>query len=115
MLIAHFTKRDEPTIVLFEDLHWIDPSSQELLHRLVAEAPGLPLLLLLTFRPDFVAPWVGQAHVSLLALSRLARPECLKLVESLTGSSLPRELVERVVDKTDGVPLFLEELTETVF
>ena len=115
-LVVYFTKLAQctPIAMLFEDLHWIDPSSKELLERLVAEGQSLSLLLVLTFRPDFSAPWIGQAHVSLLALSRLARRECLEIIEGLGGVSLSQDLIEQVVSKTDGVPLFLEELTETV-
>ncbi|MGY3233152.1 class 3 adenylate cyclase/tetratricopeptide (TPR) repeat protein [Bradyrhizobium sp. USDA 4448] len=106
---------EAPMLVLLEDAHWIDPSSLEVFNRLVDRMPGLRALLIITFRPEFVAPWLGQAHVHSLALSRLGRRHALALIDRLTGGkALPAEVLEQIVAKTDGVPLFIEELTKTV-
>ena len=104
-----------PVIVLFEDLHWIDHTSGELIDLIVDEAQNLPLLTLLTFRPEYVAPWVGHVHVTLLAFSRLPDRACANIVANIThGKPLPDELAGQIVKKADGIPLFVEELTQTV-
>ena len=101
--------------MLFEDAHWIDPSSLELLTLTVARAPQLPLLLLVTARPEFTPPWPADAHVTMQALTRLGRREGATLVErSAGGKALPAEILEQILARTDGVPLFLEELTKTI-
>ena len=101
-------------LALFEDVHWIDPSTRELLDLVVGRATGLPLLLVVTHRPEFRPPWSGQPHATTLALSRLARREGAALVRSVAGADLPDALVEEIVERTDGVPLFAEELTKAV-
>ena len=107
--------RNRPVVIVFEDLHWIDPTSRELLDLVVEGIRQLPVLLLLTFRPEFQPPWTGQAHVALLALNRLDRREGTALVELVLGNkALPPEVVAEIVDRTDGVPLFIEELTKAV-
>ncbi|MGH6895080.1 MAG: AAA family ATPase [Geminicoccaceae bacterium] len=104
-----------PVLILFEDAHWIDPSTGELLHLLVAQMQRLPILLVVTFRPEFVPPWSGYSHITQLSLSRLSQRHASVLVEGLTaGRSLPREVLAQILIRTDGVPLFLEELTKTV-
>ena len=104
-----------PLLIVFEDAHWIDPSTAELLHVLVAQMQRLPILLAVTFRPEFVPPWTGYSHVTLLSLSRLSQRQAAVLVEGLTaGRSLPDEVLAQIVIKTDGVPLFVEELTKMV-
>jgi hypothetical protein len=105
----------QPLLVIFEDLHWIDPTSRELIDHMVDRVQRLPALLLLTYRPEFEAAWSGQPHVTTVALSRLARREAALLVEKVTGAKpLPPEIVAQVVGRTDGVPLFAEELTKAV-
>jgi class 3 adenylate cyclase len=107
--------RQQPLLVIFEDLHWIDPTSRELIDHIVDRVQSLPVLLLLTYRPEFDAAWSGRPHVTTLALSRLARREAAMLVEKVTGAKpLPQEIVAQVVARTDGVPLFAEELTRAV-
>lgn len=107
--------RKGPVLMLFEDVHWIDPSSRELLDLVIERVPRLPVLLLLTFRPEFQPPWTGQAHVTLLALSRLDRREGAALVQRVVGSAeLPSDVVAEIIERTDGVPLFVEELTKAV-
>jgi len=104
-----------PVLVSFQDLHWIDPTSLEFLDLLVERARNIPVLVLAAFRPEFTAPWTGQSHVTSLSLNRLSRKRCLELVEGITtGKPLPDSLVDQIVAKTDGVPLFVEELTKTV-
>jgi class 3 adenylate cyclase len=108
--------RREPVLMIFEDLHWADPSSCELLDLTVERIARLPVLLVATFRPEFQPPWTGQPHVTALSLRRLGRDESEELVSGLVGNSapLPTELLDEIVERTDGVPLFLEELTKAV-
>ncbi len=112
--IARLAAR-QPVLMLFEDAHWIDPTSLELLTLTVARASTLPLLLLLTARPEFTPPWPADAHVTMQALARLGRREGMTLVaRSAGGKALPAEILEQILARTDGVPLFLEELTKTI-
>ncbi len=105
----------QPVLMLFEDAHWIDPTSLELLTLTVARAPRLPLLLLVTARPEFTPPWPADAHVTMQALARLGRREGATLVaRSAGGKALPAEILEQILARTDGVPLFVEELTKTI-
>jgi predicted ATPase/class 3 adenylate cyclase len=108
--------RQAPLLMIFEDLHWIDPTSRELLDLLVDRMRRLPVLLLATFRPEFDPPWVGQSHVTLIALSRLGTAEARALVGRIVGNnpSLSPETLDEIVARTDGVPLFVEELTNAV-
>lgn len=104
-----------PVLIVFEDVHWIDPTSLDLLDRMVARAVTLPVLLVLTFRPELQPAWVGQPHVTMLPLSRLGRRDSADLLGGVTkGKAFPDEVVDEIVDRTDGVPLFLEELTRSV-
>ena len=113
-LIEH-QARQRATAVLFEDVHWADPTTVEVLTALVDRVRGLPLLVLLTYRPEFTPPWLSRAHVTLIALNRLSRVQGASVVLGvLADKPLPAELVAQIVDKTDGVPLFLEELTKAV-
>jgi class 3 adenylate cyclase/predicted ATPase len=112
--LEHLT-RERPAFGVYEDVHWIDPSSRELLDLAVERVARLPALLVVTFRPEFQAPWIGQAHVTALSLSRLGKREGETLVGQMAGSDrLPKEIVAEIVERTDGVPLFVEELTKTV-
>ena len=104
-----------PVLMVFEDLHWIDPTSLELLSLAVDQAPGLRLLFIVTSRPDFTPPWASHQHISTVSLSRLGRSEGQTLVTGITkGKALPPEVLEQILHRTDGVPLFIEELTKTV-
>jgi predicted ATPase len=104
-----------PVWMLWEDVHWIDPSSRELLDLLVARASDLPVLLVITFRREFVPTWAGAAHVTLLALRRLGRRDSSALIEHVAGeNAFPAEVLDQILARTDGVPLFLEELTKAV-
>jgi TolB-like protein/predicted ATPase len=106
----------QPVLMIVEDLHWIDPTSGELVDQLVERAGRYPVLLILTFRPEFRAPWVGQPGVTTLALGRLGRADVTALVQSLTGdrATLPSHIIAEIVERTDGVPLFVEEMTKAV-
>lgn len=100
---------------VWEDLHWADPSSQEFLGRLIDQVALARLLLVLTFRPEFTPPWASRAHLTSLTLSRLPRTQVEEMVERVTGGkALPPEVCKQIVRKTDGVPLFVEELTKMV-
>jgi predicted ATPase len=102
-------------LVLYEDVHWVDPSTLELLGLVIERIPQLRVLALIAFRPEFQPPWTGQAHVTMLTMSRLGRRQGADLVARVTGEkALPAEIVEQIVARTDGVPLFIEELTKTV-
>ena len=104
-----------PVVAVFEDLHWIDPTSLELLALTVERIRSLPVLVVLTYRPGFQAPWTGQSNVTLLSLSRLGMREGTALVQHVSGDRmLPSRLIDEIVERTDGVPLFLEELTKVV-
>jgi class 3 adenylate cyclase/predicted ATPase/DNA polymerase III delta prime subunit len=107
--------RQRPVLMLFEDVHWIDPSSRELFDLVVERVPRLPVLVLVTFRPEFQPPWTGQAHVTVLVLNRLDRREGAALVREVVGTrALPSNVVAKIIERTDGVPLFVEELTKAV-
>ncbi len=105
----------QPLCFVVEDLHWIDPSTLELLSLLIDQAPMARMLLLLTFRPDFVPPWGNRSYLTQLALSSLSHTQIEVLVGQVThGKPLPPEILCQLVEKTDGVPLFGEELTKMV-
>ena len=105
----------QPVLALYEDVHWIDPSMLELLGLVIERIGRLPVLVLITFRPEFQPPRTGHAHVTTLTMSRLGRRQGADLVARVMGDKpLPAEIVEQIVARTDGVPLFVEELTKTV-
>jgi class 3 adenylate cyclase/predicted ATPase len=107
--------RQQPVVMVFEDAHWIDPTSRELLDLTVERVRSLPVLLVVTFRPDFQPPWTGRPQVTMLALNRLDRHDRMALAMQIAGGkALPDEVVGQIVDRTDGVPLFVEELTKSV-
>lgn len=105
----------EPMLVLFEDVHWMDPTSLELLDLTVDRVPALPVLLIITFRPEFVPPWIGRPEVTFLTLNRLSPVQRAEMIAGVTrGKALPAEIADQIIDHSDGVPLFIEELTKTV-
>jgi predicted ATPase len=107
--------RRHPVLIVFEDAHWIDPTSRELLDLAVERVRSLPVLLLVTFRLEFHPPWTGQPQVRMLALNRLDRHDRTALIEQVAGGkALPDEVVNQIVERTDGIPLFVEELTKSV-
>ena len=105
----------QPFLQVWEDLHWVDPSTLELLELLIEQVPTAPLMMVLTTRPDFVPPWTGKSHLTPITLNRLERPHTEALINRIaSGKPLPAEVVDHIVVKTDGVPLYAEELTKTI-
>ena len=104
-----------PVLMIVEDVHWIDPTSLELLGRTMDRIKALPVLLIATFRPEFNAPWVGQSHVTSLTLNRLGEREAVAIIARLVGDKgLPADVMAAIVNRTDGIPLFVEEMTKAV-
>jgi predicted ATPase len=106
--------QQRPVLIIFEDSHWIDPTSRELLDLMVERARRLPVLLVITFRPEFQSSWSGRFHVTTLALNRLGERDGAVLAQELAGNALTADIVTEIVERTDGVPLFVEELTKSV-
>ena len=108
--------RTQPVLMIFEDLHWVDPTSRELLDLVLARTDRLRVLLVATFRPEFQLPWTGQPHVTVMSLNRLGRGDGAAMVERLAGNAalLPLDVIAEIVERTDGVPLFVEEMTKAV-
>jgi class 3 adenylate cyclase/predicted ATPase len=116
-LANHFISvtRDEPMVMIFEDAHWIDPTSREVLDLLVDKVQGATILIIITCRPEFQPSWNAHSHITTLTLNRLSRQLRTTLVERVAGAKkLPKEVIEEIISKTDGVPLFVEELTKAV-
>ncbi|WP_338696736.1 AAA family ATPase [Bradyrhizobium sp. 26S5] len=104
-----------PVLMMFEDVHWIDPTSLDLLDLIVDRVATLRALLVITFRPEFAPVWMGRSHVTQINLGRLPRRQRAEMVMRVTGGkALPQEIAEHIIDRTDGVPLFIEELTKAV-
>jgi predicted ATPase len=104
-----------PVLMILEDAHWVDPTSLEVLGRIVDRIRTIPVLLIVTFRPEFDAPWVGRAHVSSLMLNRLGESEAAAIIARLVGNkTLPADVLAEIVERTDGIPLFVEEMTKAV-
>jgi class 3 adenylate cyclase/predicted ATPase len=107
--------KQQPVYIIFEDIQWIDPSSLELLTVVVDRVPNLRVLLVLTARPELASPWPSYPHVTTIPLARLERRHGAALVEQVAGErQLPKEVVDEILARTDGVPLFIEELTKTL-
>ena len=107
--------RSNPVLMIFEDAHWTDPTSLEVFGRTVDQIKTLPVLLIVTFRPEFNAPWAGQSHVTSLALNRLGEREAAAIIARLVGNKkLPADVMADIVERTDGIPLFVEEMTKAV-
>jgi class 3 adenylate cyclase/tetratricopeptide (TPR) repeat protein len=105
----------QPVAMVFEDIHWSDPTTRELLDMTIDRVANLPMLLIITFRPEFIPPWIDRPHVKMLTLNRLSARQRAKMIARLTGGkALPKEIAKQIVDRTDGVPLFIEELTKSV-
>jgi class 3 adenylate cyclase/predicted ATPase len=113
--LAEAAARKQPSIMLYEDVHWADPTSLEALDLLIDRVRSFPLLIVLTHRPEFHSRWGAHGHVAGLNLSKLMRGQSSTMISKLAGSkALPAELVEQILAKTDGVPLFVEELTKSI-
>ena len=107
--------RHHPSVMLFEDAHWADPTTLEVLDLLIDRVRTIPLLVVLTHRPEFQSRWSGQGHVGALNLSKLTRAQSATMVSALAGGkALPGSLLEQILTRTDGVPLFVEELTKSI-
>ena len=105
----------KPVLMIFEDVHWIDPTSLEALNRTVNRVKTLPALLVLTFRPEFNAPWTGQSHMTTVPLNRLGEREAAAIVARLAGDKeVPADVMAEILQRTDGIPLFVEEMTKAV-
>ena len=105
----------QPVLLVMEDLHWVDPTTLEFLSLLVDQGPTARILALFTFRPDFSPPWTGRSHLTQVTLHRLTRPQAAEMSRQVAHhKELPPEVVAQIVTKTDGVPLFVEELTKMV-
>ena len=113
LLLAMATR--QPVLLIVEDLHWVDPSTIEFLALVLDQAPTAPLFALFTARPSFQAPWPARSHFMVLSLNRFTRRHTELMVSHVAGSKvLPPEVVQQITERTDGVPLFVEELTKTV-
>jgi predicted ATPase len=105
----------QPVFVIFDDVHWADPTSLEVLTVTLEQVQRLPVLLLITARPEFTPPWPGHAHVTAVSLTRLNQNDGAALIDRVTaGKKLPKDVINQILSRTDGVPLFVEELTKTV-
>lgn len=116
ILIGHMLHQSKrhPVLCVVEDAHWADPSTTEMIGEIMARIAAHPVYMLITFRPDFTPPWPDLSHVSHLKLNRLGRNQAAKIAELVAGPDLLEALVEQIVIRSDGVPLFVEELTKTV-
>jgi class 3 adenylate cyclase/tetratricopeptide (TPR) repeat protein len=104
-----------PLLIVAEDVHWLDPTSLDLTNRLIAQMHHLPILLVMTFRPEFAAPWIGLDNATVVPVNRLEREQAVTMIDRMTsGKKLPPDILDQIVAKTDGVPLFMEELTKSV-
>lgn len=110
----HTLAERKPILYVLEDVHWIDPTTDELLARLVESVPGRRILLIVTCRPEYRPAWLGHPQVEALDLGRLGELEVRQMVKSLAGKRLPEQVIQQILAKTDGVPLFVEELTRTL-
>ena len=107
--------RGRPTVMLFEDAHWADPTTLEVLDLLIDQVRNVPLMIVLTHRPEFQSRWSDHGHVTALNLAKLTRAQSSAMVSRLAGGkALPADLLEQIIAKTDGVPLFVEELTKSI-
>jgi predicted ATPase len=107
--------RQNPVLMIFEDAHWADPSSLELIGRIVDKTPSLHLLLIVTYRPEFDPLWIGRPYVTALTLNRLGKREIDAIISRVSGNKpLPARVRQDIVERTDGIPLFVEEITKAV-
>jgi predicted ATPase/class 3 adenylate cyclase len=112
--IISLTRR-QPGLIVLEDAHWSDPTTLEMVGRVVNRIVNLRALLIVTYRPEFKPPWIGQPHVSTLTINRLTRPETSAMIERVAGNTLiPPNIRQNIIERTDGIPLFVEEMTKAV-
>jgi predicted ATPase/class 3 adenylate cyclase len=110
---SHLSAR-RPLLIIVEDAHWIDPTSQELLDQFVDRISGHNIMLIITCRPEYQPAWSGKPNVSWIRLDRLSKASCTTIVEKILGQWAPHEVVEQIVQRADGIPLFVEELSTAV-
>ena len=107
--------RQNPVLMIFEDVHWADPTSLEVFSRCVDQIATLRVLLIVTFRPEFEPPWIGRPHVTALTLNRLAQREVGAIIDRVVGNKLlPANIRQDIIERSDGIPLFIEEMTKAV-
>ena len=107
--------RKKPVLMIFEDAHWADPTSLEVFSGAVDRTAARRVLLIITFRPEFEPPWIGQPHVTSLTLNRLTRREVDAMIDRVTGNKpMPANIRQDIIERTDGIPLFVEEMTKAV-
>ena len=107
--------QSQPVLMIFEDVHWVDPTSLEALGRTVDRLKALGVMLIVTYRPEFEPPWIGRPHVTAITLNRLGEREITAMIDRVTGNkALPRSIRQDIIERTDGVPLFVEEMTKAV-
>ena len=107
--------RQNPVLVLFEDTHWIDPTSIELMDRIIRRVADLPVTIIVTYRPEFTPPWLDLGHVTMLKLNHLGRSQVVDLIcKTAGGKTLPEAIVDQIATKSQGVPLFIEEITRAI-
>jgi class 3 adenylate cyclase/predicted ATPase len=107
--------RSSPVLMIFEDAHWTDPTSLELLGRAADRIATLRVLLIVTFRPEFEPPWIGRPHVTPLTINRLAQRDIDVMIDRVVGNKLiPASIRQDIIERTDGIPLFVEEMTKAV-
>jgi predicted ATPase len=107
--------RSSPVLMISEDAHWIDPTSLEVLGRTVDRIRTLRVLLIMTFRPEFEPPWIGRPHVTALTINRLTQRDIDAMIDGVAGNKqLPANIRRDIVERTDGIPLFVEEMTKAV-
>jgi len=104
-----------PVLIIFEDAHWADPTSVELMGRMLRRVVGLRAMVIANFRPGFTPPWLGLGNVTLLTLNQLGRRQVIELIaKAARGVALPGSVIDQIVAKSQGVPLFVEEITRSV-
>jgi predicted ATPase len=107
--------RQNPVLMIFEDAHWTDPTSLEVFGRIVDRITTLRVLLIVTFRPEFEPPWIGRPHVTALTLNRLAQRQVDTIIDRVVGNKLlPANIRRNIIERSDGIPLFIEEMTKAV-
>jgi predicted ATPase/class 3 adenylate cyclase len=107
--------RHSPVLVVFEDAHWVDPSSIELMNSAILRVANLPVMIIVTHRPEFPPPWLDLGHATVLKLNQLGRSQVLELIHKAAGGkTLPEAIIEQIASKSQGVPLFIEEITRSI-
>ena len=107
--------RQKPVLLILEDAHWADPTSLEVFGLVVGLVGRRPMLLVVTARPEFQPPWLGQPHVTALSISRLTQRDVEGMINGVVGNKLlPASIRQDIIERTDGIPLFVEEMTKAV-